>query len=73
MVHTVTPIILLVSDFNIKELQYIKHLKKTKIAIGQEEYTKVWVPIIDSGASDEELLYFVMQQHLKRVPHALTT
>jgi hypothetical protein len=28
-------------------------------AAGDEEYTKVRVPIIDSGASDEELLYFV--------------
>jgi hypothetical protein len=61
MVHAVTPIIPLISDFHIKELQYLKHLKKTTIAAGIEEYTKVRVPIIDYGASDEELLYFVMQ------------
>jgi hypothetical protein len=59
MVHTATPIIPLISDFNVKELQYLKHSKKTMIAPGQDEYTKVRVPIIDSGASDEELLYFV--------------
>jgi hypothetical protein len=40
MVHTVTPIIPLISDFNLKELQYIKHLQKTMIVVGQEEYTK---------------------------------
>jgi hypothetical protein len=39
----------------------LKHSKKTVIAIGDEEYTEVRVPIIDSGASDEELLYFVTQ------------
>jgi hypothetical protein len=61
MVHTVTPIIPLVSEFDVKELQYLKHSKKTVIVIGDEEYTEVWVPIIDSGASDEELLYFVTQ------------
>jgi hypothetical protein len=61
MVHTVTPIIPLVSEFDVKELQYLKHSKKAVIAIGDEEYTKVRVPIIDSGVSDEELLYFVMR------------
>jgi hypothetical protein len=30
---------------------------------GQDAYTKVWVPIINSGASDEELLYFVMPRN----------
>jgi hypothetical protein len=59
MVHAVTPIIPLVSEFDVKELRYLKHSKKTVIAIGDEEYTQVRVPIIDSGASDEELLYFV--------------
>jgi hypothetical protein len=59
MVHAVTPIIPLVSEFDVKELQYLKHSKKTVHAAGDEEYTEVWVPIIDSGASDEELLYFV--------------
>jgi hypothetical protein len=59
MVHAVTPIIPLHtgSDFDVKELQYLKHSKKIVHAIGDEEYTEVRVPIIDSGASDEELLY----------------
>jgi hypothetical protein len=62
MVHAVTPIIPLVSDFDIKELQYLKHSQKMTIAAaGIKEYTTVWVPIINSGASDEELLYFVTQ------------
>jgi hypothetical protein len=60
MVHAATPIILLISDFDIQELQYLKHLKKTTIGAGIEEYTKFWVPFIDSGASNEELLYLVM-------------
>jgi hypothetical protein len=46
---------MLVCDFDVKELQYIKHSKKTMKVVGQEEYTEVRVPIIDSGASDEEL------------------
>jgi hypothetical protein len=42
----------------------LKHSKKTVYGGGDEEYTKVRVPIIDSvGASDEELLYFVTRFH----------
>jgi hypothetical protein len=63
MVHTVTPVIRLVSEFDIKELQYLKHLKKMVHAGVNEEYTKVWVPIIDAGASDEGLLYLVTRFH----------
>jgi hypothetical protein len=65
MVHTmITPIILLVSDFDVKQqLQYLKRSKKMTNADGNEEYTKVWVPIINSGASDEDLLYFVIWFH----------
>jgi hypothetical protein len=37
MVRPVTPIILLISDFDVKELQYLKHLKKMTIAAGIEE------------------------------------
>jgi hypothetical protein len=59
MAHAVTPNIPLVSDFDVKDLQYLKHSKKIMIVPGQDEYTKVRVPTIDSGASDEELLYFV--------------
>jgi hypothetical protein len=51
MVHPVTPIIPLVSEFDTKELLYLKHSKKTVHAVGDEEYTKVRVPIINSGAS----------------------
>jgi predicted alpha/beta hydrolase len=56
MVHAVSPIIMLVSGLDIKELQYIKHSKKAMIAVGQQEYTAVWVPIIDSGASDDSFV-----------------
>ncbi len=56
MVHAVTPIIPLVSEFDVKDLQYLKHSKKMVHAVGDEEYTEVRVPIIDSGASEVEVL-----------------
>jgi hypothetical protein len=58
---TTTPacIIPLVSKFEEKDLQYIKHSHKTNDAAENQHYTKVRVPTMDAGASDKELFFFL--------------
>jgi hypothetical protein len=57
MTTTLACIIPLVSEFDAKDLQYIKHSHKMTNALANKHYTKVQVPTLDS--SDEELFFFL--------------
>jgi hypothetical protein len=64
MTTTGACVIPLISKFDMKDLQYIKHLHKMTDAQATEHYTEVQVPTLDSGgASDEEFFFFLSRFH----------